>query len=469
MAGGGEFFDLGVVEAKDFAVDVVVMFAEEAGGRAEVDVGFGESVGWAEPIDFGVVVGGGEAFPGVGGGEVGVFGGFFGVEDGAGGDAGVLEGVEEFVAVAGGGPRCEVLFDEVLGGDATGCGGKGGVGGPGGAAEEIDEGLPFGVASAGDGDPAVGAGGGEDAAGDVAFDGAIADGAVFAAVPGCVEGCLGEHMGGGFDLGHFDGLSLAGSSSMAQGGHDGDGAMHASPEVAGEDADVVDGGGVAVAAEDGGAGDAIDVGAIAAAFDVGAGAPEGRHVEDDDVGADGTDGVVVEAEFFECADGEVFGEDVAGGDELFDDGASFGPAAIDGEGFFVAEDLDEGGAVVPRAGAGIGRVAGDPRGHELGHHGVHPGACGAGHRVPDEGVFDFDALGAEVGEVHGGGLAGPDGGEVADADALEGEGGGHAMTPEAMRESMAAGWRPASPRMARVCSPRRGAAVRMRHGVFSKM
>ena len=332
----------------------------------------------------------------------------------------LLEVAEELAAVAGGDPGGQLAFDHVLGSAATLGGGEFRGRRPGGPPEEVDERRPFGVAAATEGEPLLLASGGEDAVGGEALGATVADGAGRAPVPGGVEGGLREHRGGAFGLGQLDRLSLARAAAVAQRGEYGEGAVHPHEEVTGERLHVRLRGGVAVAALDGRARHSIDVGAVAAALDVGAGASVGGQVEEDDVGADGADGVVVEAQLLQRAAREVLGEHVAHGDEALDDGEPLGAAAIDGERALVANDVEEGGAVVPGAGTGVAiGMAGHPGGEPLSDGGRQHRGGGAGGGVPDVRVLDLDAVGAEVGEVERGRLARPDAGEVADADTFE--------------------------------------------------
>ena len=140
--------------------------------------------------------------------------------------------------------------------------------------------------------------------------------------------------------------------------------------------------------------------------------------------------VGADLEFFEGAGGVVFDEGVGAFDESSEGFASVVGEEVDGDGVFVAEHLDEGGSVVPGSGSGraVG-VAGGPAGAG-GDGGVgRAGDCAAGHGLPDVDVFDFDDFRAEVGEQGGGEGAGPDDGEVDDADAFERFASAHAITP----------------------------------------
>ena len=215
--------------------------------------------------------------------------------------------------------------------------------------------------------------------------------------------------------------------------------MHAHEEVACKRLHIRLRGGISVAALDRRAGDAIDMGTVAAPLDVGAGASVSGQMEDDDVGPDRADGLVVKAELLEGPASEIFRDQVADHDEALDHREPLRAAAVDGEGALVADDVDEGGAVVPGPGPRIAaRVPTHPGREGRSHGGGEDGGGSARGRVPDVWVLDPDAVGAEIREVHRRRLARPDRGEITDADAFQGEIRAHATAPDRVRSSIAA-------------------------------
>ena len=368
--------------------------------------------------------------------HVGVVEAAGGFEHRGGGDAGGLQGMEELVVVLGLGPVADVGVQLVLMLDAVRRGGVVVGGGPIGIAHDATEGGPVVVVVDGDRDPAVAtvgavAGGATrvGVAGSEAVDGAVADDVLHVAIEGVVHEGLSQQGRSGLGLRDLDELPPACATSVSQCGHDGEGAVRPRHVVAGEDRGGVRGVEVAVAPQEAVSHHALQVHPQRARLAVRPGEAVAGGANHDDVVLPGAQGLVVEAELLDRADGVVLEEDVGLLHQAADEVDASGAGHVDGGAVLVAVELDEGGAVVPGTGARhVARPAAGPGGRAL-HHGLGWSSDAAPrHWLPDVHVLDLDHLRAEVGEEQGGEGAGPDDREVDDADAFEGEPGAHGCT-----------------------------------------
>ena len=135
------------------------------------------------------------------------------------------------------------------------------------------------------------------------------------------------------------------------------------------------------------------------------GAPEPGHRAGDDARVDRLEARVVDAEAGRHARPEAVDDHVGALDERAEDALAVLVTEVDGGAALVAPDRVVGQRARPRL--GLGRAAADVE------------ACDGARRH-----LDHEHVGAEVGEKHGGVLAGRGAGEVEDANALERHGHG---------------------------------------------
>lgn len=206
-----------------------------------------------------------------------------------------------------------------------------------------------------------------------------------------------EEVNGGFVLCDFDFLALSGALSVDECGDDLGGGDGCEGEVGVEGADA-DGRSVGVSGVGGDAGECGDAVADAAVGGFGSGGAHDGEGGVDEVGFGGAELLVGEAEFAHGAGGEVVGDDVEVWEEFEDELSCLGEVEVEGEGAFV-------GVGVVEEGAGVD-------GEALWWVGEFADGVDAG------GGFDFDDVGAEVGEEFGDEWSGGHPAEVEDADAL---------------------------------------------------
>ena len=278
----------------------------------------------------------------------------------------------------------------------------------------------MGVGADGDGHPTVVAGAGIGVVGRHAVV-VVALGAGRLAGHLVAEQVLAEEGDHALGLGELDDLALAGPPELEEGEGGGVGAVEGGDGVGEEDVLGLGRVGVAVAADVGVAGGAFEVGAEGAVVGVGAGEAVSGHAEHDDIGLDGAEGVVVDAELVDGGRRVVLDHDVGDGDELLEDLDALLLLEVDGHAHLVlGVALEERPAVEVAAGHGEVGIGVDPVAHGVDVGLRRPGEAPAGAGLEHLEGLDADALGAPIGEVARGVGPGEDEGQVGDADALEG-------------------------------------------------
>ena len=154
---------------------------------------------------------------------------------------------------------------------------------------------------------------------------------------------------------------------------------------------------------------------------VGAGEPVGGHAEHHDVGFDGAERLVSDAELVDGGGGVVLDHDVGDGDELLEDLDALLLLEVEGHAQLVlAVALEEGPAVEVAAGHGEAGVGVEPVAQRVDVGLRRSGEAPAGVGLEQLKRLDADDFGAPIGEVARGVGPGEHEGEVGDANSLEG-------------------------------------------------